>query len=242
MSGAAVVTEIGRAYLLGYDNDSFCVWVKNGTASDPGPLVASFERTSEAWTVAWSQFRALEDAYQPVEVSSSQIDVPRRNDVSVAPSLSPGSPWKASSAERAAGLITERGVPTGPNIPPASSSIYGGKSTSVIKQKIQPSAIVSAVFSLLAVADRALIYLHSKRPESIKLGTSALTSLKYISYGLAALGFVIGLSARGKIVKSDHRRSGKSIVWIGLMLGWIILLVALSIDLEPQLKQVFHSF
>ncbi|NNN22280.1 MAG: hypothetical protein HKL80_09810 [Acidimicrobiales bacterium] len=228
--------EVGSNYVLGQTTSSYGIWTREGNGS-PGFLLASFDLTPEAWAIAWNQFNAWEQAARETEgQDGSPVVVPqatseRRSDTSVAPSIAPGSPWKATSQERVRGLTTRVGAASLPRPDEIKTTSLGKKP----KKKLQMSALVAALASLGAVADRGLIFVENHKQTGKVLSHSLINGFKYGSYALAVIGFLVGLSARKDILRSDSRRSGLSIAWLGLMIGWVILLVALEQDLWPQI-------
>ncbi len=232
--------EVGSNYVLGQTSSSYGIWIREADGS-PGYLLASFDLTPEAWAIAWNQFNAWEKAAKETEGQSGQPAVvaqataERRSDTSVAPSLSPGSPWKATSQERVRGLTTKVGAPS----PPRSDDFKTGSLGKKPKKKLQTSALVAAISSLGAVAARGLLFVETHKQTGKVLSQSILAGCKYGSYALAVIGFLLGLSARKEILRSDSRRSGLSVAWLGLMIGWIILLVAIGLDIWPQIHNVF---
>ncbi len=242
--------ETGNHYILGYSGDSYGIWEKTPN-NLPGQLFASVLMTPENWQTIWHQFNSWEAAREEATVSNQSQNQPSRanlqeptgnNDtvrlpgMSRAPKFAPGSSWSAASSERVEGLTDSYGRPN-PIIVKPNQSLASFK----VRKKLQPSAYVSFTLALVEVGIRLYLYIESQKAVTLRVNGHVYFALQVATYVVGVMAFWIGLSARKRIVNSDNRRAGYTIAWVGILIGWVVVLVSLGLDIYPQIHHALTN-
>jgi|GEM_PF-6013679 len=219
----------GFNYLLGASGGLYVICLKD-ESGHPVKVISSFNTDQVGWQQAWIQFTKLEPnpkPYEPVRVQET-LPFARKNEP-ITTVRNPSSLWSEGAIERP-GVISEGSV----NL----------KLTSNVKVKKRWDVLVvgGAIFTVIGIIARLLLFHYGRlKIDTIPGGNAAIYFYRYGSYVFFALGFILGLRGRKRVLESSKRFKGILVAWLSIITSWVFILIALFVDVWTRIHQLLQS-